>query len=279
MAPTVEELQAEVSKRDEQIRGMGTRLRAFEKVTKELGDAVEYDPYGNPMSIRTEQEPPPRSTPNNSSEKPYGHALGFLQQYAPDGWTPQHADEHVMGIIQKQGFLTKAQWEQYRQQQQEEMWQIAEAASWQNTRLSRTLDRTFSAKDKEGKLKYPDLDKWDSPLTKRTLELLQKNKWGDPLKDAKSWEDVRYREIDGLSNAAELARFQLAEEQAAQQASTQAATQTGQAAQAAAGMAAGPATTSAASTGGRPDLTTMSTEDVWNTVDRSTAGGAASPSA
>lgn len=108
----------------------------------------------------------------------------------------------------------------------------------------REIDRASTA--------YPDLSKWDSPLSKKTLDILQKEGYGAPRRDPatgavmapSSWEDLVYENVKALPRAARMAQAELVLAQ--QQAATDAAQQ--QQAQGAAGMASGGAPASVGQT-------------------------------
>ena len=258
---TVEELQAELAKRDEQIRGLSTKLQAHERVVKDFGDAVERDAYGNPVRIRTEEEPPPRTTP---AVKSNGHPLtSFLGEgdYGP-------VDQYYQGLFEKQGYLTKTQLDQRDASLRQEM--------MGNLHLFRALDKTLANKD------YAELGKYDSDLSKRTATVLQQNGWGKPLEGSDAWDKWQYGSTDALRIAADIAGAQLYKEAQAAAASTAAAaasTAKANEAQAATGLSPAPTATGGAGTpSGKPDFSSMKTpEEIITALDQAsnTPAGAA----
>ena len=251
---TVEELQAELSKRDEQIRGLSTKLQAHERVVKELGDAVERDAYGNPVSIRTEPERP-TATPKPTTAN--GHPLtSFLGEgdYGP-------VDQYYQGLFEKQGYLTQKQLDQRDTALRQEM--------MGNLHLFRALDKTLANKD------YAELGKYDSDLSKRTATVLQQNGWGKPLEGSDAWDKWQYGSTDALRIAADIAGAQLYKEAQAAAASTAKANE----AQAATGLSPAPTATGGAGTpSGKPDFSSMKTpEEIITALDQAsnTPAGAA----
>jgi hypothetical protein len=243
--PTVEELQAELSKRDEQIRGLSTKLQAHEKVVKEFGDAVERDSYGNPVRVVTHDRAPAR-VPN------IGHP--FAQHFGEADYS--NVDAYYQGLIEKQGYLTTAQVEARETAIRQEL----RGEMMGNIHLFRSLDKTLANKG------YADLTDYASARAQRTARILQQNGWGKPLEGADSWDRWQYANADAFRIAADMAEAQLYKEGQA------ATTSTARATQAAAATELSPAPTSTATgvTGGKPDFSTMKTpEDILAALDHS----------
>lgn len=249
MAPTIEELQAELGKRDEQIRGMSTKLRAHEKVVKDLGDAVQYDQWGNPMGVRTEPEPAARPTMTASN----GHPLSGFSQLM-EGWDPKSVDAYYQQLFQSQGYITAEQFQQYQTAIDQRMTDSIRG----NMHLFENIRETLSHKD------YADLANWDSPLSKRTLEVMGKLNYGKPLEGAKNWRQLNYTDPEALAKSARVARAELFMEQQANQASVDAA----KTAQSASNLSATPANTGVASAGGTKPVAEMSEEEIFNAMDQ-----------
>lgn len=81
--------------------------------------------------------------------------------------------------------------------------------------VMREIDRAVST--------YKDLGTWDSPLSKKTLDILQKERLGGPRRDPttganmpyQGWEDLIYTEVRSLPKAARMAQAELVLEQQA----------------------------------------------------------------
>lgn len=250
---TIEELQAELAKRDEQIRGISTKLAANERIVKELGEAVERDAYGNPMRIVAEEEPtvtsppPPTGTPGNPWTP--------LASYVPE-FNPQNAEAYYQqqfnALLAKQGYVTTAQANALVQQAITTV--NGNAAVW------RMHDRLTAQES------YKSLTDVKSPLYERTAKVLQERRLGAPLQaDPITGEPLtgpvpfdrwQFRDLEALRFGADYASMELEKEAKAAEAAKASAT----VAQQAGNLSPTPqATGGAAAPAGTPDLTTSVT--------------------
>ena len=245
---TVEELQAELSKRDEQIRGLSTKLQAHERVVKDLGDAVERDSYGNPVRILTEDLTPKPVVKSN------GHP--FTTHIGEGDYSD--VDAYYQGLVEKQGYLTTKQMEARETAIRQEL----RGEMMGNIHLFRSLDKTLAHKD------YADLGDYKSPRAQRTAQVLQQNGWGKPLEGADSWDRWQYGSSEAFRIAADIAQSQLDREAKAAAASTGNAAD----AQAAAALSATPGSGATVVPGVKPDFGTMKTpEEIEAALDKSLA--------
>jgi hypothetical protein len=91
--------------------------------------------------------------------------------------------------------------------------------------LFRNIDRTVTSKEyADEQAPWGPLGKYDSPLAKKTQEILQKQYNAKPLDGADSWEKWQYGDINDFSTAARVARAEMILEQQ-QQAAAAAASQ------------------------------------------------------
>jgi len=262
--PTVEELQAELAKRDEQIRGLSTKFQAHEKFVKELGEGVERDTWGNPVSLR--KEPAPAMTPSPTS---HPFATVFEDPSVADTWLKQQAE----ALFKAQGFVTNQQLQSLIQTAQRGAYEMArgDALLWRN--FDKLVSRERVGADGKPARPYADLGKYDSDFSKRVAKTLQEKRWGEPMHEkAASFDtDWRYSDMQALEWAADLARLEMANEAPAAAASAAAAA----GAQAAAGLSPTPAPGPGAATGTRPDFSTLATpEEITAALDAATPAGA-----
>lgn len=255
--PTVEELQAELSKRDEQIRGLSTKLQAHEKVVKDLGDAVERDAWGNPVSIRTEEPTV------NTNGHPFANV--FDDPSIADSWLKQQTE----ALFKAQGFVTNQQLDTLIKQAQGAAYQMArgDAMLWRN--FDKMVAREKQGKDGKPYKPYSDLDNYGSDFAKRTAKILQDKRWGEPMNEkAGSFAtDWRYADMQALEWAADLARLEMANEAPVVAASAASA----EGAQAAAALSPTPGTSSATPATTRPDFSKMATpEEITAALDAAT---------
>lgn len=142
-----------------------------------------------------------------------------------------------------QHYVPRAQYQQDMQRFQQEAVNRAYAMARGD------LDVMFAIRDAQGQ--YKDLGNFESPLAKKTMELLQKDGYAQPRmvngvpKQPSSWTDFVYERPDALSRVARVAQAELmlAEKE------TAAANATAQQAGTAAGIASGGAPASAAPAG------------------------------
>ena len=249
--PTVEELQAELSKRDEQIRGISTKLQAHERMVKDLGDRVERDAYGNP--VRVLDATPPARTPVTGGH-PFNRHLGEGDY--------SDVDAYYQGLVDKQGYLTKKQMDDRETAIRQEL----RGEMMGNIHLFRSLDRTLAHKD------YADLADYKSARAQRTAQILQSTRingmpWGRPLEGAESWDQWQYADQNVFRTAADIAQSQLDRE--AKAATTSTATAAANAA--ATDLSATPGSGAAVVPGAKPDFSTMKTpEEIEAALDAST---------
>lgn len=255
---TDQEYQAELAKRDEQIRGLSTKFQAHERFVKELGDSVERDAWGNPVSMR--QAPAAPAAPINN-----GHPFSsvFDDPSVADNWLKQS----VEGLFKAQGFVTNQQLQQLVGQAQSGAYQMArgDAMLWRN--FDRMIGAEKPGKDGKSYKPYADLGKYDSDFSKRTAKILQEKGWGQPMNEKASGFDTdwRYADMKSLEWAADLARLEMANEAPAAEASAAAAASAG----AAAALSGAPGTGSGVGAGaGKPDFSSMATpEEITAALD------------
>lgn len=201
MAPAgndIEQMRAQMAQLQQQLRGL----------------AQERDQYRQQLNAAQQQ-----TQSYAGQQAAAGHPLASLSSYV-DGWNPQQVDAYYSDLMRKQGFLTNEQMEQMLANRDAMMQNYTLA----NIHLFRNVDRVLSQKE------YADLQKFDSPLAKKTIEVMQAQGWGKPLEGANSWEKVQYSDPEGFSKAARMARAELMMEQQSQQVQTQEAQQAQQAA-------------------------------------------------
>lgn len=256
LPPEVQEKLARLEKLEKDHASLGYKLRAWEKIDKELGDVLVRDAYGNPVNLKVDEMPPPVRSVN-------GHPLSPLSAYGLE--KPEAVDEYYLQLLNQKGYLTKAEAEKLAD---------ARASAYANQVLGsalvwRTHDKLVSQEP------YKGLADRNSDLAKRTAKILQERGYGAPgSEQSKGFDDWRYRELGDLQFAADLAQIELSKESASATASAAAAA----GAQAAGGLS--PAPTGGgggAAAPGKPDFTTMSTpeqivEALGNTLEPAGAG-------
>lgn len=234
MAETVEEkaarLERELAERDRQLSGLSAERNTFRQkaeawernVGAKLGDMVRLDANGLPAGVDAGEERQPVATG--------AHPLAGLSSYAGDGWTPQSVDAYYQDLMRRQGYVTTEQ----AQQLQQEAVTRAYAMARGDLMVLREIDRATGT--------YKDLGDFASPMSKKTLDVLQKEGYGALRRDAagasvtpQSWEDLTYSDVRALSRAARIAQAELTLE-SQQSAGAEAAAR---AAAGAAGMASG----------------------------------------
>ena len=261
--PTVEELQSELMERDEQIRGLSTKLQAHEKFERNLGDTVERDAWGNPVKMRA--APTPAIT--TSTGNPFSTV--FDDPSVADTWLKQQTE----ALFKAQGFVTNQQLTTLIQTAQRGAYEMArgDAMLWRN--FDKLVVRERPGADGKPVRPYADLDKHDSDFSKRVAKVLQEKHWGEPMNDkaASFATDWRYSDMQALEWAADLARLEMANEAPVAAASAAAAA----GAQAAAGLSPTPAAGPGSATAGRPDFTALATpEEITAALDAATPAGA-----
>lgn len=244
------ETQAELEKLRKDNAAMGYRLRAHEKIVKELGDAVEYDAYGNPLSIRTEEPPRSPVAPTGTPGNPFSAISTYVPEFNPQS-AEQWYQQQTQALLAKQGYVTTAQASQLASQAYHQA--SSNAAVW------RMYDRMTAQEP------YKALADPASPLSVRTAKLLLEHKLGaplqadpvtgEPLTGAVSFDRWSFRDLTSLSLGAKLAAGEL--EQEAKVASS--ATASAVAAQGAGALSPTPQATSGAAGPGKPDASTMVT--------------------
>lgn len=247
MPQTVEELQAEIARRDEQIRATTAKLQAHERIVRELGDAVERDAYGNPVGIL--KEPAPSATPTGMS----GHPFAAFQSLAPEGWDPKQVDAYFNQLLAQQGFLTTTQWQQ------------REAILQQGSQRYTTDSLKLYDHIRRAEAQYPWLGKSEDPNYKKTVEVLRAQGYAAPVGEPKGWLDYSWNDIEGLGKAARIAQAEmvLAEKSEAEsKAKAEAAQQAGN-------LTETPAASGTGSTPTPPDFSKMEkTEDILAALDQ-----------
>ena len=206
-------LQGELASRDSQIRALSQIKGAWERnVGKELGDVIEYDANGFPVKVNYGEPARPAYTGMNPLA-----ASGVV-----DAQTAQAYDAYVQQQMSGQ-YVTPAQLQAQVNAAQTQSYLAA------TTRFEtlRNVDRTVSDQ------RYKDLSNLDSPLAKKTEEVLTRNGWGQKSNPMlKSWDSYQFAAPNAFELAAQIAKSELFEtNQAHQQSQT-----TAQAAQAAAGI-------------------------------------------
>lgn len=165
---------------------------------------------------------------NDGAASATGHVLGRVLGVDAD-FAP--VDQH---------YMTRAEHTRQLQEAVSQAYQMARGDMF----VLREIDRATAA--------YPELRTWDSPLSKKTFEILSKERYAAPRRDPASnlpvnpasWEDLVYESVNALPRAARMAKAELVlAEQAAAAASSAAAE-----AQGAAGMASGGAPAQAGAT-------------------------------
>ncbi len=252
--PEIQEKLARLDKLEKDNKSLGYRLRSHERIVKELGDAVEYDENGNPLSLRAQQEAAVRPV---ASAFVNGHPLSALGLE-----NPQSVDEYYSNLIAQKGYLTRAEAEKLADARA----QMYAGTVMGNARVWRNYDKLTVNE------KYKALADMKSDLSTRTARILQERGFGQPMsEEAKGFDEWRYRDIGDLQFAADLARIEAQEQGAVAAASTASAAE----AQAAAGLTAVPAGTGGAAAGnGKPDFAAMgSASEVLDALEKASPPG------
>lgn len=251
LPPEVQEKLARLEKLEKEHATLGYRVRAWEKIDKELGDVLERDQYGNPVRLKVGEDGDPDPVPVSS-----GNPWGPISTYVPE-FNPQSAEtyltQQVKALLNQQGFVTTAQAQQLMQQ-------AAQIANGNNA-VWRMHDRLTMQEA------YKDLSNSKSKLYERTAKILQDRRLGvplqadpvtgEPLQGAVPFDRWQYRDLESLRLGADLAAMELSKEAVADGASKAAA----EAAQGAGDLSPAPGTTTGAAPAGKPDFTTMKTPD------------------
>ena len=187
----LEKQKEEVKTRDQSIRALTQKAHAWDKLSRQLGDSIEYDPdTGLPVKINA-QDAGPAVRPN-ASKHPLAELLG-------DGEYGK-VDEYYKSLLGDHGnYLTK---EDAQKLVKEAMYQVYNASRGDFSVL-REIDRLMAMDE------YKDLGKYDSELSKLTQRFLSENKMGEPLEDAQGWDSWRYADLQSLKHAADMGRAEL----------------------------------------------------------------------
>jgi hypothetical protein len=238
--PEVQEKLSRLEKLEKEHSALGYKLRAWERIDKELGDVLERDAYGNPVRILTDEPTPPPTSFQGS------HPLSGLGLDKPEA-----VDAYYDQLFRQKGYLTK---------QEAEAMADAKAQTYANlvmgnAKVWRNYDKLTQQET------YKALSDANSDLSKRTAKILQERQYGRPMTEqAKGFDEWQYRDIGDLRFAADLARLEMDGEAKASASSAAAA----QAAQGAASFSPSPtagAGAGAPAAGGRPDFASMQTPD------------------
>ena len=211
-------LESELASRDQQIRATTQKLQAWEQnVGKELEGHLEFDNYGRPVRVRVDDQ---GVTPVFQGTHPL---TGLVEN-------PEVVDQYYGNR-----FSTPQQLQQMVTQAKQEAYFAARG----DFLTLRAVDKTVSDP------RYKELSSFESPLSKRTAEVLQRNGWGQPSDpSSKSWDSFRYADPTALPLAVQIAKAELFEQsQGSQEAQTQAQQSQAAAGIAGTGSAAGAATT------------------------------------
>ena len=206
--------QAEKARLESQLSGLANernayrqKAQAWEGVGRELGDAVEYDANGLPKSVNYAQ---PKQTYNG---------VHPLANAGIDPQAAQQYDAYLQNQMSGQ-FVTPQQL----QAQVNEARQSAYLAATTRFETLRNVDKTVTDS------RFKDLATLDSPLSKKTEEVLARNGWGSKQNiNAKSWEEYAFAAPNALPIAAQIAKAELFES-TQQQANANAQAQQAQAA-------------------------------------------------
>lgn len=223
-------LEAELAGRDQQIRALATKNQAWERnVGKELEGHLEFDAFGNPARVRVDDYG------NAGATRAYAgvHPLTGLVE------NPEAVDQYYAARFGQQ-YATPQQLQQMVNQAKFEAYNAARG----DFLTLRSVDQTVSDP------RYRDLSSFESPLSRKTQEVLQRNGWGAPAyQGAKSWDAFQYSKPTDLSVAVQIAKSELFEAgQASQQSQAQAT-----ASQAAAGISGTGSAAGAAATARTPE--------------------------
>lgn len=217
----VQEKLARLEKTEKDNASLGYKLRAWEKLGKEAGDVIQYDPQGNPVAFNY-TTPPPLPVFNGS------HPLAGLHE------NPKAVDDYYAQLYTQQlnaaGYVTVNQ----AQEMAASAYQLARG----DGQVWRTYDKLTAKPD------YADLAKPDSELAKRTAAILQERSLARPLPNAKGFDEWQYGDLGHLQFGADLARLKMHEEATA----AAAAAASGNQNQAAAGLSVGVGSASATPT-------------------------------
>ena len=189
----VQEKLSRLEKLERDNAALGYRVRSWERIGKDAGDAVQYDGNGNPIGYS--QPEPTRQPVMNGS-----HPLAGLHD------NPQAVDAYYRDLATQQinaaGYVTA--------QQAQQLAASAYAQARGDGQVWRTYDKLVSKPD------YADLGNPDSDLAKRTAAILQERGLARPMQDAKGFDGWQYGDLGHLQFGADLARLQMhAEAQAA----------------------------------------------------------------
>lgn len=165
------------------------KAQAWERVGGELGDAVEYDGNGLPSRV------------NYGQPKPAYSGVHPLANSGIDPQAAQQYDAYLQNQMAGQ-FVTPQQL----QAQVNEARQSAYLAATTRFETLRNVDKTVSDS------RFKELATLDSPLSKKTEEVLARNGWGSKQNiNAKSWEEYAFAAPNALPIAAQIAKAELFE--------------------------------------------------------------------
>ena len=206
-------LQAQVASANARIAEMEAQVR---------GVAQERDDYREQARQAAAYRAPVATLPASGGTP--GNPFAVLPQYV-EGFNPQAVDQYYDGR-----YVAQAQYQRDLQAAVQQAYQLARGDLY----VLRGIDAARS--------QYPDLAKWDAPMTKKTLDILLKERYATPRYDqwqrplpVNSWEDLTYTEVNAVSRAARMAQAEMTlEREAAAKATADA-----HAAQGAAGVAGG----------------------------------------
>lgn len=187
-------LQAELNGRDQQIRALSTKNQAWERnVGKELEGHLEFDTFGNPVRVRVDDYGNQRTQTVIAGQHPL---TGLVEN--------TEAFDQYLGNRFGQQFATPQQLQQLVNQAKLEAYNAARG----DFMTLRSVDKTISDK------RYSELSNFESPLSKKTQDVLQRNGWGQPSQaGVSSWDAYRYSDPNALSIAAQIAKSELFESQ------------------------------------------------------------------
>lgn len=210
------QLQTQVTEAHNQIKVLSKYRSGMDQILRDAPDAVEFDPATG--QVRWKESAPSRPSAPAGAPGPHPFADLIEDPTQVNTWL----NGEVNRLLASQGYVTAQQAQQLANQ------------AYQSARgdflVLRTIDRLL------GNEKYKDLSLYDSPLSKKTMEILQ-GKGARPVQGegvvVDGWDKWQYPAVGSLQEAADLARVALWEEQQAGQSAVAAA----QANQGAAGLA------------------------------------------
>lgn len=197
LPPEVQAKLDRLEKLEKDNASMGNRLRAWDNIKTQLGESLEFDQYGNPVNLVVDNGSSVQKDKKAPSSYNDANPWGFLEQYAPEGWTPQTIDDYYSRLLQSQGYLTVKQYGD----REKALQAYGEDYAWNCLKVYDNI--------RKAEAKYPWLSQPEDPKFKRTIAVIQSQGYGKPTQESKGWLDYSWNDLDGLAKAARMANSEI----------------------------------------------------------------------